>query len=133
MITISFHRNPLIRIAEEKALDYFYRMGGGNCYPSYDNWHALALVLVVYFEQDLRGKIPDDEYFSWISWRMLYDCQDLVDRLRYKIVDDGADVFEFIEWADNHVMKGLYAEASRFPEWQTFKDRLFDVVEPVNN
>ena len=56
MIAISFHRNPLIRIAEEESLDYFYRMGGGNCYPGYDNWHALALVLVVYFEKICKNE-----------------------------------------------------------------------------
>lgn len=132
MITISFHRNPLIRIAEEESLDYFYRMGGGNCYPGYDNWHALALVLVVYFEKDLQERIPHEEYFDWISYRMREECLVLVDRLRNKIVDDGVDVSEYTEWADNHVLNGLYAEPSRFPEWQTFKDRLFNAVELVS-
>lgn len=131
MIAIRFHINPLIRIAEEESLDYFYRMGGGNCYPGYDNWHALALVLVVYFEQELKEQFPQEDYFGWISWRMKDDCMYLVDRLRSKVVEEGANIPEYIEWADKHVMKGLYAEPSRFPEWQQFKDRLFKVVEPI--
>lgn len=132
MITISFHRNPLIRIAEEESLDYFYRMGGCNCYPGYDNWHALALVLVVCFEKRLLEQVPGENCLSWISWDMVDGCQDLIDRLRTKIVDEEVDVPEYIEWADKFVIEGLYAEPSRFPEWQEFKARLFEVVELVS-
>ena len=133
MITISFATNPLIRIAEQTSLDYFYRMGGGNCYSGYDNWHALALVVFLYHEKDNSVLTRVLEKEDWIDYALWCKCDDLVQKVRSELQGVETDVSEYIDWADKHVVTGIYANPSRKNEWDDFKAKMDNLLSKNTN
>lgn len=121
--------NPLIRIAQNTALDYFYCMGGSNCYSGYDNWHAVALVLFLYHEKDNDEITQTMEYEDWIHYGLWSGCEDLILSIQSELSGIEADVCDYIEWADQFVVSGLYADASRKNEWDEFKSKLANLID----
>ena len=133
MVVTNCTANPLIRVAQNTALDYFYRMGGGNCYGGYDNWHALALVVFLYHEKDNCVLTQSLESEDWIDYSLWWKCDDLVQKVRSELQDVEADVADYIDWADKYVVTGLYANPSRKHEWDEFKAKLDDLLKKCAN